>query len=150
MPDSETVADENYELMQTTAEMLAMPFLACRSRICRRGPRCRFKAAEHPEPWCLRRLDGSQRTLFNQIFAVALAMLDGRHTRKPAANPETLALEQAAMEIVESTFPSDCRRMIGYRVWKRDYLTAPASPPNAGLLAQQIRAELARSARYEP
>ena len=120
-------AEDKAELMQTTGEMLGIPFLVCRYRRCRRGPRCTLLTCEGHEPWCLALLRPWERAAFDELYAIALDMLGGRYHRQPSTRADVLALEQAAIEIVEATFAEDYPAMRLYRTWKKAFLSPPAS-----------------------
>lgn len=57
-------------LMSRTAEMLALPAMACRRRDCRRNGQCSWHFTETGEPCCLAEPDAGQRRLYDQFLAL--------------------------------------------------------------------------------
>ncbi|KGD94431.1 hypothetical protein [Rhizobium sp. YS-1r] len=58
-------------LAARTAEMLALPHMACRRRDCRRRNTCYWHFKSNKEPCCLRNLTAEQRKLFDVVYEEA-------------------------------------------------------------------------------
>lgn len=112
---------EDLDLLISTLEMLATPFLACQHRDCRRSRRCIYLNGPDLRITCHANLDTEQKQLFVDLFWEAHSMLDGKRSPIPSTDPHLLEREQAAIEIVEATFPKPRPRMQAYRHWKKRY-----------------------------
>ena len=124
-------------LMARTAEMLAMPHLACHRRNCRRKNACDryFKATR--EPCCLRNLTTAQRQIFDEFYGQALIILEhGGHQGLTYAwgDPMQRALLDAAVEIARTAVPPHDKRR--FDAFRRERENIPARTPPA---AQQTK-----------
>jgi len=121
-------------LMARTAEMLALPHLACRSGVCRRKNACHWHFTGSREPCCLRNLTAGQRRLFDELYEQAIEICRhgsywgllydyGDDLKKP--------LQDAGIEIARTIVPaSDKRRFDAFRR-KRARTDPPGPTPPA-------------------
>jgi hypothetical protein len=116
MPDPLPV---HTKLMAHTAEMLALPHLACRRRDCRRKNACYWHFRASGEPCCLRNLDAEQRRLFDELYEQALLIREhGGHQGLMYAwrDPEQRPLQDTGVDIARATIPArDKRRFDAFR-----------------------------------
>ncbi|MBP2559113.1 hypothetical protein J2857_001864 [Neorhizobium galegae] len=102
MSDKKPPPIETY-LAARTAEMLALPYLACRRRDCRRLQTCYWRFNATGEPCCLQNLDAGQRRVFDELYDQARRIRDhgGWNARLMYASryPVRRALEDAGLEI---------------------------------------------------
>lgn len=121
-------------LMTRTAEMLALPHLACRRRDCRRRNACHWHFKASGEPCCLRNLDPEQRRLFDELYEQALLIRDngGRHGLMYAwGNPVHRPLQDAGVDIARTVIPArDKPRFDAFRR-DREQITPPGPLPPA-------------------
>ena len=117
-------------LMARTAEMLAMPHLACHRRNCRRKNACDWHFKNSGEPCCLRNLAAAQRQIFDEFYRQAQIILEhGGHQGLTYTwgNPEQRALLDAAVEIARTAVPPHDKRR--FDAFRRDRETIPARTP---------------------
>ena len=87
-------------LMWLTAEMLALPQIACGNRDCRRAAACRYVSCDSGAPDCLGRLTATEREAFDRLFALVVKIADMIHVGMPSRDAGERALEEAAIEII--------------------------------------------------
>ena len=124
-------------LMTRTAEMLAMPQLACRRRDCRRKNGCRWHFTNSGEPCCLRNLTAAQRRIFDEFYQQTQIILEHRGHQGLTytwGNAEQRALFDAAVEIARTAVPPHDKRR--FDAFRRDREKIPARTPPA---AQQTK-----------
>lgn len=119
-----------------TAEMLALPQLVCRYRLCGRLNRCDLFFRTTGEPCCISNLRPDQRRIYEELYALALKVR--RQCGSPlvifdSRDPMKRELEEAAIEIVSHTLshPSSRAFRKRFHAWRRaraKYLAAPAPP----------------------
>jgi hypothetical protein len=90
-------------LMRVTAEMLAMPQLACRLKDCRRKRRCDRVITSTRDAACVHFLPPAQRAVFDTLYKTVILIADDIPDAYPARDPEKRALEEAAIEIIRAT-----------------------------------------------
>ncbi len=119
------------KLMTHTAEMLALPHLACRRRDCRRRNACHWHFKASGEPCCLRNLTDDQRRLFDELYDQALRIREhGGHQGLMYVwgNPMQRALQDAGVEIARTVIPPrDKRRFDAFRR-DRERIDPPLPP----------------------
>ncbi|KAA9387065.1 hypothetical protein [Neorhizobium galegae] len=115
-------------LAARTAEMLALPHMACRRRSCRRRNACYWHFKSNNEPCCLQNLDAAQRQVFDAVYDEARGARDhlGRNGLMFASRrPGLRALEDAGVEIARTAVSkTDRKRWNAYRR-KREKLPPP-------------------------
>jgi hypothetical protein len=118
-------------LMARTAEMLAMPHLACHHRDCRRKNARRWHFETSGKPSCLRNLSAEQRQIFDEFYAQTLIIIEhgGHHGLTYAwGDADQRALFDACVEIARTAIPpSDKRRFDAFRRDREKILTSPVA-----------------------
>ena len=112
--------DVHTKLMAHTAEMLALPHLACRRRDCRRRNACFWHFKGSGEPCCLRNLTAGQRRLFDELYEHVLRVRRHGGYQSPLLvtwdDAEERSLEDAGIEIARANVPpGDKRRFDAFR-----------------------------------
>ncbi|MDR6818934.1 hypothetical protein J2X76_004116 [Neorhizobium sp. 2083] len=130
MSDRKPPPLETY-LAARTAEMLALPQMACRRRDCRRRNECYWHFNANGEPCCLNNLNAGQRRAFDELYDQARRIRDhgGWNERLMYASryPIRRALEDAGLDIANTMIhKSDRKRWNAFRR-KREAL-APEEP----------------------
>ena len=117
-------------LLARTAEMLALPELACRRRDCRRRRRCTWIFRDTRQPCCLANLDAAQRALFDQLAETVRDVRDygGRDSKLVFASAwrEERALQDAAVEVARPLLPRSQLRPFRAFAANRDEQPPPA------------------------
>ncbi len=117
-------------LMARTAEMLAMPHLACRRRDCRRKNTCFWHFKNSGEPCCLHNLTAAQREVFDEFYRQALIILEhGGHQGLTYTwgNPGQRAFLDACVELARTAVPPHDKRR--FDAFRRDRETIPPRTP---------------------
>jgi hypothetical protein len=93
-------------LLARIAEMLALPWRACRLRNCRRRGRCCWVSRNTQQPFCLRNLDAGQRAQFDAVAEEVRDIVDYSwfFSRLTFASPyrDTRALQDAGMAVART------------------------------------------------
>jgi hypothetical protein len=93
-------------LLARIAEMLALPWRACRQRDCRRRGRCCWVSRNTQQPFCLRNLDAGQRAQFDAVAEEVRDIVDYSwfFSRLAFASPyrDTRALQDAGMAVART------------------------------------------------
>ncbi len=117
-------------LMARTAEMLAMPHLACRRRDCRRKNTCFWHFKNSGEPCCLHNLTAAQREIFDEFYRQALIILEhGGHQGLTYTwgNPGKRAFLDVCVELARTAVPPHDKRR--FDAFRRDRETIPPRTP---------------------
>ncbi len=61
--------EDRLTIARRVAEMLALPHMACRRRLCRRNGRCWYHFTASKQPCCLENLNAGQRAIFEELRA---------------------------------------------------------------------------------
>lgn len=127
----QTAIDAN--LAGHTADMLALPHMACWRRDCRRRNRCYWHFASRGEPCCLKNLTKDERRAFDELYADAVLVRDNwRGLNLIPATQRKRDLRDAAFAIVRAALPRCDRRRFAARMRARAAeRPAPAGSPEA-------------------
>ena len=133
MPDEKPLPVDT-SLMARTAEMLALPHLACRRRECRRKNRCSWYFSQSGEPCCLRNLTAGQRRLFDELYEPAIKICsDGGICGMMYNWGDFLLrpLQDAGVEIARAIIPPRYKRDFDAFRRKRERIDGAAPVPPA-------------------
>jgi hypothetical protein len=121
---------ERAHLARRTAEMLALPEMACDKRRCRRTHICEFYDSKSGERWCLRHLDPQARAAWDELYAIVIKIADTIHDKEPSRDPRSRELEEAAIEIVRAVPLHDPLCHL-FKIWLKAYRAGGSEQPVA-------------------
>ncbi len=110
------------KLQRMTAEMMAIPQLRCRRRVCRRRHSCRFVGRDDRRPSCLQNLRAGEREGYEALLEKAKYRHAELMTRGYIARSD---LDFAALEVDLAVTPPGDERIADLRAFWRRF---PAKP----------------------
>ena len=104
-------------LGRIAAEMLAMPQLWCPHRACRRDRCCDRTMLDTGEPACVTYLPPGMRARYDEFLDMVVYIADNIHHPRPAGDPDTGDLEEAAIEVIRAARDSRPRLAPKFDAW---------------------------------